>query len=752
MRFIVTIWLLLLPIEASAQIAATGPLDPVNFARLKNFSAYRSSSNNLYVDSNDDCKHPIPGETVVLADLEGPGIVNHIWTTIADSEYAWPRLLRVRVYYDGHKTPSVDVPLGDFFGVGHGYERNLSSMMVRNASFGRARNSYWPMPFRKSCKITLTNEGQRRVTSLYYHVDWQKHDSLPEDIGYFHAYYRQASPPPAGKLYTLLNIRGAGHYVGSVLNIIQTQVGWFGEGDDMFYVDDEPTPRIEGTGTEDYFNDAWALRVSDGAWTGIPVAEGEGFGARLTGFRWHGTDPVPFKKSLRVAIEHCGWTYNLDGTARSGFEERSDFFSSVAFWYQKGVNEDLPEPPYGAARLPFGNALQIEVENNLKDVTTEKGAASVQKEVFWSKDVLFLKAQGVDAKINIPFDVPKDGYYEVIAQIAQSPDYGDYVATLDGKQTNSTLITWGPLQTQAPPPEIIHNYQPETFVGVDHRLGWFKLSKGRHVLAFKCVGKDILATGHNLGVDGVVLAEIENGEALVNTTGIGLPKYETIEDTIPAHAPAPGVVYRGKALDFYITQLKQSPQGQRAGTIRAIGSFGEGAAPAVSELSTALSDSDPQVRAAAIWALGQVGPKASQTASAVAGLLKDDHVPVRESATLALREMGKGAAVAIPDLSAALQDPAGTVRMSAALALGAMGAAAMSAVPALTAALEIPNQAELTNEEVQIVRNIAYALGDIGPDARAAVPALKRIQHLRIKYIAEEAIAKIEGRPTTSWH
>jgi hypothetical protein len=268
------------------------------------------------VDSNDDCKQPIPGKTVVLADLQGPGIVTHVWVTVADDEYAWPRLLRLRVYYDGHKTPSVDTPLADFFAVGHGYERDLNSLLVHNASFGRAHNSYWPMPFRKSCRITVTNDGKRRGASLYYHVDWQKHPSLPEDIGYFHAYYCQAVPPPSGKLYPFLNIRGEGQYVGTVLNIIQTQMGWFGEGDDMFYVDDEPTPRIEGTGTEDYFNDAWGLRVSDGDWTGTPVAEGEGFGARLTGNRWHVIDPVPFKKSLRVGIEHMGWTYNPDGALR----------------------------------------------------------------------------------------------------------------------------------------------------------------------------------------------------------------------------------------------------------------------------------------------------------------------------------------------------------------------------------------------------------------------------------------------------
>ena len=98
-------------------------------------------------------------------------MVTHIWLTVADNEFAWPRLLRLRVYYDGHKTPSVDAPLGDFFGVGHGSERNVNSNMVHDSSIGRARNSYWPMPYRKSCRITVTNEGKRLVAMFYYHVD-----------------------------------------------------------------------------------------------------------------------------------------------------------------------------------------------------------------------------------------------------------------------------------------------------------------------------------------------------------------------------------------------------------------------------------------------------------------------------------------------------------------------------------------------------------------------------------------------------
>jgi len=166
----------------------------------------------------------------------------------------------------------VDVPLGDFFGVGHGYERDLDSMPIRVSSFGRARNSYWQMPFRESCKITVTDEGDRPVTMFYYHVDWQQHASLPPDVAYFHGYYRQERPAAAGKNYEFLHVQGTGHYVGTVLSVIQAGVGWFGEGDDLFYVDGAKHPQIAGTGTEDYFNEAWGLRVSYSPWYGTPVA------------------------------------------------------------------------------------------------------------------------------------------------------------------------------------------------------------------------------------------------------------------------------------------------------------------------------------------------------------------------------------------------------------------------------------------------------------------------------------------------
>src|SRR5690349_13140351 len=194
--------------------------DPYQLALPKPFVARRASSNNPDWNSNDDSKRPIPGETTVLADLKGPGVISHLWMTIADNEYGWPRLLRLRVYYDDSDTPSVDAPIGDFFAVGHGYEGEVQSLMVRNSSAGRARNCYWPMPFRKSCRITVTNEGRRRVSNVYYHVDWKKVSALSPGTGYFHAYYRQELPAKMGRPYEILHITGRGQYVGTVLNVV----------------------------------------------------------------------------------------------------------------------------------------------------------------------------------------------------------------------------------------------------------------------------------------------------------------------------------------------------------------------------------------------------------------------------------------------------------------------------------------------------------------------------------------------------
>jgi Protein of unknown function (DUF2961)/HEAT repeats len=720
-------------------------LDPLGLAAPKKFTAHRVSSASDAIFSNADRKTVMPGETLVMADLTGPGMITHIWLTNADNEFAWPRLLRLRVYYDGAKTPSVDAPLGDFFGVGHGYERNVESLMVTDSSSGRARNCYWPMPYRRSCRVTLTNEGQRIAPMLYYHVDYRDYESLPEDTRYFHAYYRQERPAASGKNYEFLSIRGTGHYVGTVLNVIQSQVSWFGEGDDLFYVDGAVHPQIAGTGSEDYFNDAWGLHVSSRLRTGTPVAEGEHVGARLTGYRWHIEDTIPFEKSLWAGVEHSGWTSNADGTVRAVFEERPDFFSSVAFWYQVGVNEGLAEPPFGADRLPLGHATQLSPGDYVKDATAKLGKISVLKEVDWGKDLLYFEAEGAGAQLNIAFEVPADGRYEVLAMVAQFSNYGNYTALLDGKPTNEDARQAATSEMPAGP-EVFNNYQAELYVAVDRPLGWYQLTKGRHVLSFVCVGKDERSSGYKFGLNDLVL---ENVPAVPESSG-------PPSSPIPAAPELPGVValpsagppvYRGLALTEYRKRIAQPARGELPGLLRAVGYFGEEGAPALPELTRALADPDEGVRLAAVWALTQVGLKTVTGSTELAHALSDASFRVRTLAASALSNRGANAAPAVPQLLQALDDRSDYVQARAADALGAIGPAARGAIAPLAAKLHA-NQGPAF-----VLASVADALGNLGPDAREALPALKErledpaFKALRILGSVRAAILKIEGKP-----
>jgi len=610
--------LFLLPALVAGAVCAQ-PFDIDSLPRLKDYRALRSSSNSPDPDSNDDSKRPIPGETITLADLQGPGEVSHIWITVAANEYGWPRLLRFRVYYDGSSTPSVDAPLGDFFAVGHGFERDVNSLMIRDSSAGRSRNSYWPMPFRRACKITVTNEGRRRVANLYYHVDWRKLPSLPADTAYFHAWYRQELPTIAGKPYTVLKVDGRGHYVGTVMSVIQTAAGWFGEGDDLFYVDGEKTASIQGTGTEDYFNDAWSLREAQGPYTGVPVAEGTDLGARMTAYRWHLADPIPFTRTFRFDIEHAGWTFNPDGSVRSAFEERSDLFSTVAFWYQQGIAKGLPEAPYGSARLPHGNARQIEAEDSIADVKAENGKVEVQKDVFWSRDLLFLNASAPGAKISIPFTVEQDGEYELTAQIAHAPDYGIYDALLDGKPAAapSDLEHEPGANTGGNGP--INAWFTEVYVAVDHMLAWKKLTKGTHTLTFVCTGKDARSTGYNLGIDTLILARVGQVDATAPPPKMNAHSaIHALDDPDPVIRGLGAVTLRDAgaesypALDALIARLKDPDENVRMMSAEAIARQGKRAARAVPQLIALCEDASQHVHVlrSAANALGAIGPEA----------------------------------------------------------------------------------------------------------------------------------------------
>ena len=332
-------WIVLAALTAAASVLAAQDLLK-GLADKQDFRARRVSSYDRSGGNRDSIAIE-PGKTAVLAEIDGPGAVHHIWTTIA-AEPFYGRKIVLRVYWDGERAPSVEAPIGDFFGVGHGLNRDFASLPIVCSSEGRARNAYWSMPFRRSCRITATNEGARAVDAFYYYIDYRELAEVAAGTPYFHAQYRQAFPPDPKRDYVILEAEGQGHYVGCNLSILQRSMGWWGEGDDRFRVDGETRPSLHGTGSEDYFSDAWGMRESQGLFYGCPLQE-EDFqaGSKATVYRFHIPDPVPFKKSIEVTIEH------------GHGNDRSDFDSSVAFWYQTEPHRPFPRLARVEDRLPF---------------------------------------------------------------------------------------------------------------------------------------------------------------------------------------------------------------------------------------------------------------------------------------------------------------------------------------------------------------------------------------------------------------
>jgi len=188
--------------------------------QLKNFSTERASSSDL-TDRNGDARPIAPGATLVLADLAGPGEIVHFWCTIADSEPYYSRLLTLRIYWDGEEHPSVECPIGDFFGIGMGVDKPFTSQPIRVTSDGRGRNCYWPMPFRKHALITFTNDSEKEISLLTYQIDYEA-GPVPQGAGYFHAQWRRARVERQNPEYTILDgVTGEGRYVGTFLSWTQ---------------------------------------------------------------------------------------------------------------------------------------------------------------------------------------------------------------------------------------------------------------------------------------------------------------------------------------------------------------------------------------------------------------------------------------------------------------------------------------------------------------------------------------------------
>jgi hypothetical protein len=443
-----------------------GALVTLPVGRNRRFS---SNEQPKWHDANLDMTVLPPGRVFEFPLLRGPGVITHLWFTSHAGRVNELNALSLRIYWDGRAEPGVEAPLGEFFAVGQGKPAAVESVPVQVSPSG-ALSCFWRMPFAKSARIVVANDNPDRTAGLYWQVDWMELPELPPDTPYFHAQYRQEYPAVAGRDYLLADLAGRGHYVGTVMSVTLGQDGWWGEGDDFFYIDGEEVPSLQGTGSEDYFNDAWGFRPRTGPWFGQPRWQGDSAGDSGVCYRWHVLDPVGFSQSLRVTIEHKG---NRAEDTEGFYLERPDFINSVAFWYQVGEPKRSGSlPPYPERRVPWQQHHLVRAFRQT-DATGPVKARVDFAGMFGARPVLSWTNREAGARLTLPFTVEAAGRYAVRLTAMAAPAHGRCDIELDGRVAVAAA-----------------DFRAADYDELDLSLGTHELAAGPHKLSFHALPVD----------------------------------------------------------------------------------------------------------------------------------------------------------------------------------------------------------------------------------------------------------------------
>ncbi len=472
-----------------------------------------SSTDPSFTGNGDRIRYIKPGETKVLADLKGPGVIRHIWLTFNEARSNWleaegsaaPDDIIIRMYWDGASEPAVEAPIGDFFGAGFGRRLELKSVPVQ-VETGDGYNCFWPMPFFSRAVVTVSNEGAKNVRSFYYQIDYSEETALPSDTAYFCAQYNQAFPEKLGSDYLILDASGPGQYVGTVMSVRSRSPFWFGEGDVRFYIDGEKKPSIQGTGTEDYFLMAWGLNESQFPYFGCTLmsSDFEDLGTEYCLYRWHIADPVRFSRSLRFEIEHTGWITGdeTESGKTEGHVEREDDIATVAFWYQVGQPKRFTRLPSREERRLPNLDVVIEGKGLLPGAAHSTGLLELQKGYDWTGDGQLLFQPASDRPwLEVTFNVEKEEYRALILRMTHADNCGIYRIHLDGKYISQ------PGDYMAGEKAEDYDFFSRDLKVRDHYFGNFRLPVGKHTLRFEYVGRDPYSKGDALGLDSVRLRE-----------------------------------------------------------------------------------------------------------------------------------------------------------------------------------------------------------------------------------------------------
>ncbi len=464
------------------------------------------------------------GQTATLMNVSGPGVIQHIW--VAGSEPSRAHVLRF--YWDEEETPSIEVPVTDFFAVGHDVFAPVNSLaVIVNAQ--NAMNCYWPMPFRRHAKVTYTNESDKDLELLAYQITYAE-TAVPDNAAYLHAQWRRAMTDKQNPYIIVDGVRGKGRYVGTFLAWTQMARGWFGEGEIKFYLDgDEAFPTICGTGTEDYFCGSYGFpSVYSTAYVGT-VLPGDNkdrklldrFLGELSGgqrhaietliatgppyfwslYRWHIPDPICFERDLRVTIQALGW--GADGK----YKKCSDDIASVAYWYQGEPHAAFPPLPAMKERrkrhpskvdeATVKDALEGEA---LKVLAKSAGEARRQTDGLWWDAAWSRGAQlwWTGAKpgdtLDLAVPVAEAGQYRIKVRLTKACDYGIVQLRLDSQPLGEPIDLYGKVAT---PTDALE-------------MGVRELSKGEHVLRVEIKGANEQAKkSYMFGLDYILLEPVE---------------------------------------------------------------------------------------------------------------------------------------------------------------------------------------------------------------------------------------------------
>jgi len=462
-----------------AQSELENVLSPERLPFLKKGTLKQISSTDTSGGNSDFIAIPA-GATARIADISGPGVITQIWVTIASQDKYFLRRILLRAYWDGEEHPSIEVPIGDFFGTGFLYKHYVTPYVGMSSG---GYYSCFPMPFNRSARIEVVNETGEEVQSFYYHIDYhQLTGPLDPSVAYFHAMWRREPRTAPGKDYLLLDARGEGHLVGVNMSM-QSYDGdtQFLEGDEKFTVDGEKHPSIVGTGTEDYFNSGWYFNRGEFAAPYHGLILKDDSLSRVAAYRFHILDAVPFRTSLHAVIEHGDQN-----------KEIADY-SSTAYWYQKEPHASFPPMIKAGMRIP----LRIRVPNGALEAEALKpSSTTLENEVAdmssygadWSGFKQLL-VEGEKAGDHFMLTLPvEEEEYDVDVYFSKGPSNADVQVASAGKILG-----------------VLNGYSPIVEPGGKVSLAGIKAANKALPLEFTVAGKSPRSKGHDIGLDAFVL-------------------------------------------------------------------------------------------------------------------------------------------------------------------------------------------------------------------------------------------------------